>query len=190
VDAPTIRPTRLSDVPALSALAKRTWSEAFGDSVSPDDAAVELEKTRSEKYFINALREKTILVAEADGVLLGYVQFGDVEIPEVEVRAGDQGLQRVYVDTALQGRGLGRALMNAALEHPRLANASRIYLTVWERNERAVRLYESIGFQNVGTTAVTIGSAKVGEDLLMLLDKATRDVVRPANRAASRRGSA
>jgi hypothetical protein len=91
VDAPTIRPTRLSDVPALSALAKRTWSEAFGDSVSPDDAAVELEKTRSEKYFINALREKTILVAEADGVLLGYVQFGDVEIPEVEVRAGDQG---------------------------------------------------------------------------------------------------
>ncbi len=31
-----------------------------------------------------ALREKTILVAEADGALLGYVQFGDVAIPEVD----------------------------------------------------------------------------------------------------------
>jgi ribosomal protein S18 acetylase RimI-like enzyme len=160
----------VTDVPALSALAERTWSEAFGDSVSPDDEAVELEQTRSETYFMSALREKTILVAEADGALLGYVQFGDVEIPEVDVRAGDQGLQRVYVDTALQGRGLGRALMNAALEHPRLADAGRIYLTVWEKNERAVRLYESIGFQSVGTTTVTIGSDEVGEDLVMLLD--------------------
>jgi ribosomal protein S18 acetylase RimI-like enzyme len=170
MDAPIIRPARLSDVPALSALAKRTWSEAFGDSVRPDDEAVELETTRSEKYFVNAMREKTILVAEADGALLGYVQFGDVEIPEVEIRPGDQGLQRVYVDTALQGRGLGRALINTALEHPRLADAGRIYLTVWEKNERAVRLYESIGFQSVGTTTVTIGSDEVGEDLVMLLD--------------------
>jgi ribosomal protein S18 acetylase RimI-like enzyme len=161
----------VTDVPALSALAKRTWSEAFGDSVSPDDEAVELEQTRSETYFTNALREKTILVAEANGALLGYVQFGDVEIPEVEVRAGDQGLQRVYVDTALQGRGLGRALVNAALEHPRLENAGRIYLMVWERNERAVRLYESIGFEKVGATTVTVGSRKVGEDLVMLLDR-------------------
>jgi ribosomal protein S18 acetylase RimI-like enzyme len=171
MDAPIIRPARLSDVPALSALAKRTWSEAFGDSVRPDDEAVELETTRSEKYFVNAMREKTILVAEADGALLGYVQFGDVEIPEVEIRPGDQGLQRVYVDSALQGRGLGRALMNAALEHPRLAYAGRIYLTVWERNERAVRLYESLGFESVGTTTVTIGSEAVGKDLVMLLDR-------------------
>jgi hypothetical protein len=64
VAAPIIRPARLSDVPALSALAKRTWSEAFGDSVGPDDVTVELEQTRSETYFTNALREKTILVAQ------------------------------------------------------------------------------------------------------------------------------
>ena len=169
--APTIRPATLSDVPALTELAKRTWSDAFGQSVSPDDEAVELEKTRSETYFINALREKTILVAEGGQALLGYVQFGDVEIPEVEVRPGDQGLQRVYVETALQRRGLGRRLVNAALEHPRLATAPRIYLTVWERNERAVRLYESLGFQTVGTTTVTIGSEEVGEDLVMLLER-------------------
>lgn len=158
-------------------MAKRTWSDAFADSVSPDDEAVELEETRSETYFRTALREKTILVAEGDNALLGYVQFGSVDIPEVEVRPGDQGLQRIYVEPASQGRGLGRRLMNAALQHPRLADASRIYLTVWERNERAVRLYESIGFQTVGTTTFTIGSGEVAEDLVMLLDR--RDAGRP-----------
>ncbi len=189
MDAPTIRPATGSDVPALSELAKRTWSDAFGDSVSPEDEAVELEQTRSESYFIDALRTKTILVAEEDDALLGYVQFGDVEIPEVDVRPGDQGLQRMYVETAVQGRRLGRALLNAALEHPRLTTASRIYLTVWEKNERALRLYESVGFETVGTTTVMIGSKETGEDLVMVLDRSNAEPSRPANSEASRRRS-
>jgi len=169
-DALLIRPAQTGDVRALSALAKRTWSAEFGSSLSPDDEVVELEETRSEAYFSNALPEKTILVAEANGALLGYVQFGDVEIPEVDARPGDQGLQRLYVETALQGCGLGRRLMNAALQHPRLAEARRIFLQVWDENERAVRLYESLGFQKVGTTTFTIGS-EVMEDLVMVLDR-------------------
>jgi diamine N-acetyltransferase len=169
VDVPTIRPARLSDVPELSALATRTWSDAFADGVSPDDEAAELEETRSEAYFADALRQKTILVAEADGALLGYVQFGEVGIPEAEAQPGDQGLQRLYVETALQGRGLGRRLMEAALQHPRLAEAKRIFVQVWDKNERAVRLYESFGFQKVGTTTFMIGSEMM-EDLVMLLD--------------------
>lgn len=84
----TVRLARPSDVPALSALAKRTWSDAFGEGVSPDDEAAELEEARSESYFARALSEKTILVAESDGALVGYVQFGDVEIPEVDVSQG------------------------------------------------------------------------------------------------------
>jgi diamine N-acetyltransferase len=170
LDAPTIRPARASDVPALSALAKRTWSDAFGDGVSLDDEAAELQETRSEAYFAEALRTKTLLVAEEDGALLGYVQFGDVGIPEVQAKPGDQGLQRVYVETALQGRGLGRRLVEAALQHPPLAEAKRVFLQVWDENERAVRLYESLGFRKIGTTTFTIGS-EVMEDVVMLLDR-------------------
>ena len=154
-------------MPALSELARRTWSEAFGASVSPEDEAAELEATRSEAYFVEALRETTILIAEDGGRCLGYVQFGDAEIPEVDVRPGDQGLRRLYVDATAQGRGLGRRLLEAALEHPRLATASRIFLTVWEQNTRAMRLYESFGFRRVGTTRFAIGS-EVVEDLVLV----------------------
>lgn len=166
-----IRAAEAHDVPALSALARRTWSDAFGDGVSAEVEASELEEGRSGAYFANALTEKTILVADENGVLLGYVQFGEVTIPEVEVQTGDQSVHRLYVDSALQGRGLGRALLEAALQHPRLAKASRVFLDVWGENERAVRLYESFGFQRVGTTRFTIGS-EVMEDLVMMLDKA------------------
>ncbi len=165
-----IRPATFSDVPALSELARRTWSDAFGEGVSPDDEALELDESRSEIYFAKTLREKTILVAEEDGALLGYVQFGNVAIREVQVQPGDQGLERLYVETAVQGRGLGRRLMDAALQHPRLAEARRIFLQVWDQNEPAVRLYESLGFHKVGTTTFAVGS-RVMEDLVMLLDR-------------------
>lgn len=108
-------------MPALAALAKRTWSDAFGDSVRPEDEETELDEGRSEAYFVDALVEETILVAEQGGDLVGYVQFGDVRIPEVDALPGDRGLHRLYVETALHGRGLGRALLEHALAHPRLA---------------------------------------------------------------------
>ena len=168
-----VRPATTSDVPALSALAKRSWFDAFGASVPPDEADAELDATRSEAYFGDALTCHTILVAEANGVLLGYVQFGEVNIQELEVRPGDQELQRLYVETAEQGRGVGRALMEAALRHPRLADAPRVYLQVWDENERAVRMYERSGFRTVGHTRFTIGSGEVVEDLVMLLDRST-----------------
>lgn len=169
--SPIIRRARTSDIPALSDLAKRTWADAFGSSVSPGDEAAELDAKRSETYFTAALREQTILVADWKDALLGYVQFGDVDLPGVEVQPGDQELHRLYVETELQGLGLGRTLMNAALRHPRLARASRVYLQVWERNEHAIRLYESLGFRTVSATTFTVGSGQVAEDLVMLLDR-------------------
>jgi diamine N-acetyltransferase len=164
-----IRPAETSDLVALSELAERTWSDAFGDSVSPTDLAAELETRRSKDYFTGALREATILVADQAGVLVGYVQFGDVTIPEVPPWPGARALHRLYVDTPFQGQGVGRRLMEEALGHPRLATASRIYLTVWERNGQAIRLYENLGFRRAGTTTFTVGS-EVMEDLVMVLD--------------------
>jgi len=167
---PRIRAAEPDEVPELAALARRTWSDAFGGGVTAEDEAAELEAGRSETYFASALREETILVAEESGALVGYVEFGDVSIPEIEARPGDQSVSRLYVETSLQGRGLGRELLTAALQHPRLATAGRIFLTVWDRNERAVRLYESSGFRRCGTTTFTVG-AEAMEDLVMMLDK-------------------
>jgi diamine N-acetyltransferase len=161
VRVPTIRPAGAADVPALAALAARTWSDAFGGGASPEDQAAELAEGRSEAFFAAALNEKTTLVADAGGIVVGYVQFGDVSIPEVDARPGDVSLRRLYVETELQGRGLGRTLLEAALRHPRLAAAPRIFLQVWEENARAVRLYESVGFRTIGTTRFTVGAEEL-----------------------------
>jgi ribosomal protein S18 acetylase RimI-like enzyme len=144
-----------ADLPALAALAARTWSDAFGASVSPEDEATELAERRSEAFLAMTSDERTTLVAEVEGELVGYVQVGDGR------------LHRLYVESALQGQGIGRRLLEAALRHPRLAAATEVVLHVWEENERAVRLYESAGFERVGTTRFAVGAAEL-EDLVMV----------------------
>lgn len=56
-------------------------------------------------------------------------------------------VEMVGADPAWQGRGVGRALMTAAIERARTAGARAVSLDVVWGNDRARRLYESLGFR-------------------------------------------
>jgi len=58
--ATTIRPAQIHDLSALSALAERTWADAFAHGLSPEDSQAELDAGRSETYFVNALRNEPV----------------------------------------------------------------------------------------------------------------------------------
>jgi GNAT superfamily N-acetyltransferase len=65
-------------------------------------------------------------------------------------RAGlDCLVEDVYVDAAVRGAGLGRALMEGAIARARERGARRMELDTNERNAAAVALYESLGFSAV-----------------------------------------
>ena len=49
-----------------------------------------------------------------------------------------------------RGKGHGRALLGAAIEHARGAQMHKIELEVWPDNARAIALYESFGFEVEG----------------------------------------
>jgi len=57
----------------------------------------------------------------------------------------------ISIADAYQGRGVGRALMNACLDFAdNWANYARVELSVHADNERAVRLYQSLAFRLEG----------------------------------------
>jgi ribosomal protein S18 acetylase RimI-like enzyme len=57
-------------------------------------------------------------------------------------------LAELYVRSACRGRGLGRALMEAALDAARRRGADTMEIGVDEPDLTARRLYESLGFTN------------------------------------------
>lgn len=57
-------------------------------------------------------------------------------------------LAELYVASQERGRGLGRALMSAAIEHARERGADYMDLNTAETDVAARALYESLGFSN------------------------------------------
>jgi ribosomal protein S18 acetylase RimI-like enzyme len=60
----------------------------------------------------------------------------------------DAYIQELYVVPGRRGQGLGRALLDAALDAAREAGAPHVELTTSEDDTEALSLYESSGFAN------------------------------------------
>jgi ribosomal protein S18 acetylase RimI-like enzyme len=68
--------------------------------------------------------------------------------PSVWTEALDAYLEELYVVPALRGQGLGRALLEAAMETAVAAGATHLDLCTGETDAEARGLYESTGFTN------------------------------------------
>jgi ribosomal protein S18 acetylase RimI-like enzyme len=88
-----------------------------------------------------------VLIARApDGGALGYLQqryFYSVWRPD-----RDAYIEDVFVVEEARGRRVGELLVVQALERARAHGGARICLDTNERNARARRLYERLGFEN------------------------------------------
>lgn len=80
----------------------------------------------------------------------GYMKlnFGDAQIEDMGPNAME--VQRLYIQKAFKGCGLGTQLMNLALDTARERGLHKVWLGVWEHNEPAKRFYAGKGFVRVG----------------------------------------
>ena len=87
----------------------------------------------------------TILVAtDNESVTLGFIQFGSRICSCVgKVLL----LNDLFVHPLWRGRGVGRALMEAALEYGKEEGASVVELETEVNNIKAQQLYESLGYK-------------------------------------------
>ncbi len=84
----------------------------------------------------------TFVAVDADGALIANL---GIEL----ARYGVASLGMCVAD-GWRGRGVGRALMDAAIEWARAAGAHKVELQVWPHNDAARRLYERMGFVQEG----------------------------------------
>lgn len=165
VEVGLVRPDEMQE---LADLAARSFSDAFGDEMDPEDLAKSLEENRSLAYFERTKDSSTIIVARYQGKLAGYAQYGSVKLTGIDATPDDREIGRVYVDTNLHGGGIGRQLMDATLADPDVANAPNVYLQVWEENEPAISLYKKYGFENSGAVEEFLLAGKPAKDLIMV----------------------
>jgi ribosomal protein S18 acetylase RimI-like enzyme len=83
---------------------------------------------------------RALFIAEEDGVPAGCVGLREVDRSTAEMK-------RLYVRSAWRGRGLGRALAQAAIDAARSAGYARIVLDSLPKMREAQALYRSLDFR-------------------------------------------
>jgi ribosomal protein S18 acetylase RimI-like enzyme len=88
-----------------------------------------------------------ILVAERGGEVVGYTYAG-VEGNDYMALRGPAGVvYDIVVDPGHRQQGIGRTLLDAALDALRARGAPRAVLSTADKNEAAQRLFEGAGFR-------------------------------------------
>ena len=93
---------------------------------------------------------QTVLVAEQDGVVVGYASYAPWRVKTgYRLTVGDS----VYVRDGHRGTGTGRALLVALIGHARDAGRHVMIADIESGNTGSIRLHESLGFRICGTFA-------------------------------------
>jgi len=165
---PMIRRAKTDDAAPLADLAERTFRTTFAPHNSDANMALHCARTYGAAIQGAEIADPTrvTVVADDDGMLVGYAQLRLGHPTASVVAARPAEIQRIYVDAPWHGRGIAQALMAAMLEHARIAGADRVWLGVWEHNPRARRFYEKSGFALAGDHAFVLGR-EVQRDLVM-----------------------
>jgi diamine N-acetyltransferase len=163
-----LRTAGIHDGALLSELGARAFSEAFEHYIPYYAMKAHIAATYNHARQMDELTNpaKKFLIAEADGLAVGYALLHSHEPPPVVRDLKPVELARLYLLQGFIGRGLGRALMLESMEESRRSGHESIWLAVLMRNERALAFYRNFGFETVGTRANNPDSSG-GDDLIM-----------------------
>ena len=141
----TIRPAVPADAEALVALADAVAAEREGWLITDSS----WRSAGEERRYLRALRRyahAAVFVAEtADGLVARLSVARDPHPASAHV--ADLGLM---VAAGWRRRGIGRALLQQAVDWARESGIRKLELHVFPHNEPAIALYESFGFEREG----------------------------------------
>ncbi len=160
-----IRKAKLSDLESIV--------DAYNTSIPSRNSTCDIEPISAESrrdWLLSATAERPIWVAvqegkESEGVM-GYLSLSNFmnDRPGYSITA-DMGL---YVHEKFHRCGIGKALLNNAIEYAPTVGIETLATTIFASNVASVRLFKSLGFQQWGYMPRVARLDGVEKDLIMV----------------------
>lgn len=165
------RRANAGDAAPLASFAERVFRDTFADANDPVD--VELFAAKNFGFAVQSREiadpNLVTIVSEHGGELIGFAQVKAASRIECVSAKRPTELCRFYVAHRWHGLGVANELMKEVLATANGLASDRIWLGVWERNDRAIRFYRKFGFEIVGEHPFVLGS-DIQRDLVMALE--------------------
>ena len=160
-EALVIRTADQDDISTIGYLAYEVWPVTYKEILGPEQLAYMLQLF----YSPQALEQQILklkhqfIIAEIDLEEVGFASFSKVS-PAI------WKLHKLYVLPGLQGKGIGRALVDMLEEEVRTNNGAHLILNV-NKNNKALHFYESLGFVIEKNELIDIGNGFVMDDYVL-----------------------
>lgn len=144
----TIRPLNLDEVNALQHISRVTFLETFADINTEENMQKYLEESFSVAQLSEELNNplSPFYVAELNNEVIGYLKLNTGEAQKENAHEHALEIERIYVLRDYLGKKVGQLLYNKAIEVAQQMKVKHVWLSVWEKNFRALSFYKKNGF--------------------------------------------
>jgi GNAT superfamily N-acetyltransferase len=150
----SFRIATLADADCISALAMQVYLNTYAtEGIRP--LLVREIHTQLSIAAISALLAdpaKSFILVERAEHLIAFAQITQGATNELVATDNAVKLNRLYVQERFAGQGLGKALLHHVEALAAASGASKMWLTAWAKNLRALAFYAAQGYVDVGTT--------------------------------------
>ncbi|MCC8188647.1 MAG: GNAT family N-acetyltransferase [Bacteroides sp.] len=153
----------LSAIPAIRKIADEVWPRTFGNILSSRQISYMMEMMYSTDALERQMKEqghRYILALDGEEPV-GYISY----------ETGYRGqswtkIHKIYVLTTMQGRGVGRLLMEKVADIACTHGDDQLSLNV-NRHNPAIDFYRRMGFEIIDQEDIDIGGGFLMEDYVM-----------------------
>ncbi|MDT8862086.1 GNAT family N-acetyltransferase [Alkalihalobacillus sp. MEB130] len=157
----TIRISKCTDedLLVLQEISMETFNDTFKDQNSPENMLAYLEKAFNAQQLEKELSHLSsqFFFVYVNNEVAGYLKLNTNDAQSEEVGNESLEIERIYIKTSFQKHGVGKYLLNQAIDIAREQNKKQIWLGVWEKNENAIAFYKKMGFVQTGAHTFYMG---------------------------------
>jgi len=131
----------LSQIKIISCLAEEIWWPTYKSVIPEKQIEFMLTQMYAETALENQMKEGAkFLLLSFEEAYQGFASYAQHE------NGKDYKLQKLYLKTALQGKGFGKRLITEVEKRSKILNADYLYLNV-NRGNKAHQFYSKMGYE-------------------------------------------
>jgi len=147
---------------AIQALADRIWPPTFQEILTEEQIVYMMNMMYSTSSLEKQIDESChYLLVEEDAEYIGFVSY-EVGYKEYSTTK----IHKIYVLPSIQGKGIGRFMIDAVEKIARKNNSRNLILNV-NRFNKALEFYKRIGFEILAEEDIDIGKGFLMQDYIM-----------------------
>lgn len=156
----TLRSATTEDAALIADISRQT----FYDTFAADNTEADMEKFLGEQFTKGRLMlevgqpENSFLLAYHNNNVAGYIKLREGKEPAALKHLDALEIARLYVVKEFIGQGVGKRLMQTAINLATEKEKEVIWLGVWERNHRAIAFYTAWAFEKFGACDFLLGN--------------------------------